>query len=137
LKERIKQGKVQPASRIEPLSEKDIDEATRVVGLMGVEPYIQALNDGADVILAGRSTDPAPWAAFALRAGIPPAQAWYAGKMLECGSEPAIPKREGCLLARVGRDYVELEPTVEGQRCTTLSVANFALHENKSPIHHI
>lgn len=137
LKQCVIDGKAQPASMLAPLTEQDVDEAVRIVGLMGPEPYIRALDDGAQVILAGRSTDPAPWAAFAIRAGIPPAQAWYAGKMLECGSEPAIPKREGCLLARVGPDYVELEPTVSGQRCTTLSVANFALHENKSPIHHV
>jgi hypothetical protein len=57
--------------------------------------------------------------------------------MLECGSEPAVPKREGCLLARITAEHVDLEPTNTNQRCTTLSVANFALHENKSPIHHL
>lgn len=133
----VADGQVHPVSRQAPLSEKTIREATRIVGLMGPEPYIRALDEGAQVILAGRSTDPAPWAALAIRAGLPPAQAWYAGKMLECGSEPAVPKREGCLLARITAEHVELEPTNPAQRCTTLSVANFALHENKSPIHHM
>ena len=135
--ERVSAGKVYPVSRQAPLSEGTIREATRIVGLMGPEPYIRALDEGAQVILAGRSTDPAPWAAVAIRAGLPPAQAWYAGKMLECGSEPAVPKREGCLLARITAEHVDLEPTNPNQRCTTLSVANFALHENKSPIHHL
>ncbi len=135
--QRVADGQVHPVSRQAPLSEKTIREATRIVGLMGPEPYIRALDEGAQVILAGRSTDPAPWAALAIRAGLPPAQAWYAGKMLECGSEPAVPKREGCLLARITAEHVELEPTNPAQRCTTLSVANFALHENKSPIHHM
>lgn len=134
--ERVASGRTQVVSRQQPLSESMINDATRIVGLMGAEPYIRALDEGAQVILAGRSTDPAPWAAVAIRAGLPPAQAWYAGKMLECGSEPAVPKREGCLLARVTDQYVDLEPTNPAQRCTTLSVANFALHENKSPIHH-
>lgn len=134
--ERVASGRVQAVSRQQPLSESMINDASRIVGLMGPEPYIRALDKGAQVILAGRSTDPAPWAAVAIRAGLPPAQAWYAGKMLECGSEPAVPKREGCLLARVTDQYVDLEPTNPAQRCTTLSVANFALHENKSPVHH-
>lgn len=137
LKQRVAQGRVRPVSRQAPLTDETIDRAARIVGLMGPEPYIRALDEGAQVILAGRSTDPAPWAAAVIRAGLPAAQGWYAGKMLECGSEPAVPKREGCLFARVTADHVELEPTNPDQRCTTLSVANFALHENASPIHHV
>jgi hypothetical protein len=137
IKRRVREGRVRAASKQPDLTDAQIDAAIRIVGLMGPEPYIKALDDGAQVILAGRSTDPAPWAAVAIRAGIPPAQAWYSGKMLECGSEPAVPKKEGCLLARVTPEYVDLEPTNEVQKCTVLSVANFALHENPSPIHHL
>lgn len=137
IKRRVREGRVCSASKQPALTEEKIDEAIRIVGLMGPEPYIKALDDGAQVILAGRSTDPAPWAAVAIRAGIPPAQAWYSGKMLECGSEPAVPKKEGCLLARVTPEHVDLEPTNPVQKCTILSVANFALHENPSPIHHL
>ena len=136
IKRRVREGRVSAASKQPDLTEAQIDAAIRIVGLMGPEPYIKALDDGAQVILAGRSTDPAPWAAVAIRAGIPPAQAWYSGKMLECGSEPAAPKKEGCLLACVTPEYVDLEPTNAAQKCTVLSVANFALHENPSPIHH-
>lgn len=137
IKKKVKEGKIHAASKQPDLTEEQVETAVRIVGLMGPEPYIKALDDGAQVILAGRSTDPAPWAAVAIRMGIPPAQAWYSGKMLECGSEPAIPKKEGCLLARVTSEYVELEPTNTAQKCTVLSVANFALHENSSPIHHL
>ncbi|MDO8693717.1 MAG: acyclic terpene utilization AtuA family protein, partial [Sheuella sp.] len=110
IKRRVREGRVRAASKQPDLNDAQIDAAIRIVGLMGPEPYIKALDDGAQVILAGRSTDPAPWAAVAIRAGIPPAQAWYSGKMLECGSEPAVPKKEGCLLARVTPEYVDLEP---------------------------
>jgi hypothetical protein len=137
IKKRVSEGRVRAASKQPALTHEEIDAAVRIVGLMGPEPYIRALDEGAQVILAGRSTDPAPWAAVAIRGGIPPAQAWYSGKMLECGSEPAVPKKEGCLLARVTPSYVELEPTNSVQKCTVLSVANFALHENPSPIHHL
>ena len=137
IKRRVHEGRVRAASKQPDLTDAQIDAAIRIVGLMGPEPYIKALDDGAQVILAGRSTDPALWAAVAIRAGIPPAQAWYSGKMLECGSEPAVPKKEGCLLARVTPEHVDLEPTNPVQQCTILSVANFALHENPSPIHHL
>jgi hypothetical protein len=98
---------------------------------------MEALDNGAQVILAGRASDPAPWAAAAIRAQLPPAPAWYAGKMLECGATPSIPKGHDCLLVTVREDGVECEPMNPIRRCTPLSIANHSLHENSSPIHHI
>ncbi len=88
------------------------------------------------MILAGRSSDPAQWAAPAMRAGIPPAPAWYAGKMLECGAEPTVPKEPDNIFLRVRDDHIVCEPPNPIRRSTPLAVANFALHENASPIHH-
>ena len=104
--------------------------------MMGPEPYRAALDAGAQVILAGRSTDPAPWAALAMHHGMPPAQAWFAGKMLECACNAALPKKHDCLMGTVAPDYVEVEPLNPELRCTPLSVAVQALHENASPIIH-
>ena len=98
---------------------------------------MEALDNGAQVILAGRASDPAPWAAAAIRAQLPPAPAWYAGKMLECGATPSIPKGHDCLLVTVREDGVECEPMNPSRPCTPLSIANHSLHENSSPIHHI
>ena len=105
--------------------------------MMGPEPFIEALDAGAQVVLAGRASDPASWAAAATRAQLPPAPAWYAGKMLECGATPSIPKGHDCLFVTVRDDHVECEPTNPARRCTPLSIANHSLHENSSPIHHI
>ncbi len=120
-----------------PLDLATIDRAERIVAMMGPEPYVKALDDGAQVVLAGRSSDPAPWAAAAMRAQLPPAQSWYAGKMLECGATASVPKGHDCLLVTVRDDHVECEPLNPERRCTPLSVANHSLHENASPIHHI
>lgn len=114
-----------------------IDRAERVVAMMGPEPFAAALDGGADVVLAGRSSDPAPWAAMAIRAGLPPAPAWYAGKMLECGATPAVPKGHDCLVVDVDGDGVVLEPAAPERRCTPSSVANHSLHENPSPCIHV
>ena len=57
--------------------------------------------------------------------------------MLECGATAAVPKGHDCLLVTVCDDHVECEPLNPERRCTPLSVANHALHENASPIHHI
>jgi hypothetical protein len=136
IKERLTAGRIHPLGSAGPLSAEVIDRTERIVGMMGPEPYMTALDQGAQVILAGRSTDPAPWAALAMHRGMPPGPAWYAGKMLECGTGAAVPKGHDCQLAAVGPDYVEVEPASPARRCTPLSVAIQALHENASPTLH-
>jgi hypothetical protein len=136
LKSRLAAGKITPLGPAPPLDEATIDRAVRIVGMMGPEPYMRALDAGAQVILAGRSTDPAPWAALAMHRGIGPGPAWYAGKMLECACNAALPKGHDCLFVTVRGDSVECEPTNKERRCTPLSVAVQALHENASPVIH-
>ncbi len=118
-------------------SEAALESSERVVAMMGPEPFAAALDGGADVVLAGRSSDPAPWAAVAMRRGLPPAPAWYSGKMLECGATPAIPKGHDCLHVTVDPGGVVLEPAAPERRCTPSSVANHSLHENPSPCIHV
>jgi hypothetical protein len=134
LKGNLRQGRIRPLGGAEALTEGVIDRAERIVGMMGPEPHRAALEAGAQVILAGRGTDPAPWAALAMHHGMPAAPAWYAGKLLECACNAATPKKHDCLIATVARDYVETEPANEELRCTPLSVSVQALHENASPI---
>src|SRR3546814_4674839 len=94
-------------------------------------------DNGAQCVLSGRSSDPAPFAAVAMRAQLPPARAWYAGKMLECGATPSIPKGHDCLYATIDNDSVTCEPTNPARRCTPLSVATHSLHETASPCLHV
>src|SRR5690554_5183131 len=105
--------------------------------MMGPETIMKAPEEGAQVVLAGHTSEPAHCAACAMLAGMPLAQSWYAGKMLECGATPAVPKGHDCLLVTVRENEVECEPTNPERRCTPLSIANHSLHENASPIHHV
>jgi hypothetical protein len=136
IKSRLAAGKIKPHGPAAALDEATIDRAERIVGMMGPEPYMRALDAGAQVILAGRSTDPAPWAALAMHHGIEPGASWYSGKMLECACNAALPKGHDCLFVTVRDDSVECEPTNPERRCTPLSVAVQALHENASPVIH-
>ncbi|EHM02968.1 hypothetical protein HMPREF9946_00569 [Acetobacteraceae bacterium AT-5844] len=136
LTQRVRDGATRPLGKMAPLDEATIERAERIVGMMGPEPFNRALDEGAQVILAGRSSDPAQWAGPAIRAGIPPAIAWYAGKMLECGAEPSVPKEPDNIFLRAREDHLICEPPNPIRRSTPLAVANFALHENSSPIHH-
>jgi hypothetical protein len=136
LQQKVRAGHVRPLRNVLPLTEATVERASNIVGMMGPEPFMQALDAGATVVLAGRSTDPAPWAGCAIRAGCAPAPSWYAGKMLECGSTPALPKGHDCLFVRVLDDHIISEPTNPDKRCTPFSVATHSLHENASPIVH-
>lgn len=138
VKTQLKAGRVKALRNVKDLDDATIDRATRIVGMMGPEPFQRALDEGADVVLAGRSSDPAPWAGCATRAQMPPAPSWYAGKMLECGATAALPKGHDCLLTSVDSEGgVVLEAMNPIRICTPFSVANHSLHENSSPCFHI
>ena len=89
VRDRMREGRVRRLRSSPPLDDGVVERSERIVAMMGPEPFAQALDEGAQVILAGRSSDPAPWAACATRAQLPPAPAWYGGKMLECGATAA------------------------------------------------
>ena len=73
LKRRVAAGTIRGLAHQPPLTDATIDRATRIVGMMGPEPFIAALDAGAQIVLAGRASDPAPWAAAVTRAQLPPA----------------------------------------------------------------
>jgi hypothetical protein len=135
--ESLSRGRIKSLNGHAPLAQSTVDKAERIVGMMGPEPFMRALDQGAQVVLAGRSSDPASFAATIMRAQLPPAQAWYAGKMLECGATPSVPKGHDCLFVTVDQDSVTCEPTNPARKCTPLSVATHSLHENASPCFHV
>ncbi|MDL2210373.1 DUF1446 domain-containing protein [Desulfovibrio sp. OttesenSCG-928-O18] len=134
VKEKIAQNRIIPFGRRPALDPATVDKAERIVGMMGPEPIMRALDEGAEVIFAGRSTDPAPFAAASTRAGMPSAPSWYAGKMLECGASCSLPKGHDCIMVTVREDGVDIEPANPIRRCTPTGIANFSLHENASPV---
>ena len=117
-----------------PLSEEVLRKTSRVVGMMGVAPYIEALDRGADVIIAGRSCDDAIFACFGIRQGFPKGLSYHMGKVLECASlvgSPSMSKES--VIGRLTEEFVEIEPMHPEQRCTPESVAGHALYERSHP----
>jgi hypothetical protein len=138
LKRQLAEDRIAPLSPAPEISAEIIDRSEHIVGLMGVEPYIQALNEGADVVLAGRSSDVSIFAAIPIRDGFPAAQAWHAAKILECGGAAAAHTTgtglEG-MFARIRHDSFDVMPTHSSMSCTPVSVAAHTLYENRSPFH--
>ena len=134
VKKKEVKGGVTPLTTAKPIEEKDVDEAVRIVAQMGEEPYIKALEEGAQVILAGRSYDPSPFAALAIKEGFDKGLAIHLGKILECASICALPgSGSDCMFGYLHKDDFVLEPLSPLRKCTTLSIAAHTLYEKTNP----
>src|ERR1700738_1558892 len=119
-----------------PLDLATLDATERVVAMAGIHPYIKLLNEGADVIVGGRSSDCAIFAAPAIRQGFPEGLAYFYGKVLECASfcaEPYGGKESG--LGEITVDDVKITALLPAQRCTIASVAGHAMYERANPFY--
>ncbi|MEC8200100.1 MAG: acyclic terpene utilization AtuA family protein, partial [Pseudomonadota bacterium] len=95
LKAKARAGKISPLGPIGELTEDEIEGSHRVVAMMGPEPFQKALEDGADVVIAGRASDAAIYAAIPLMRGADAGLAWHLGKIIECGAQVAEPRLGG------------------------------------------
>jgi len=116
------------------LTPETIDRCGPIAAQMGTEPFIRALDAGADVVIAGRACDDAIFAAMPIMQGFDKGLALHCGKILECAGLSAIPyDLAEPLLGRVRRDHFEVEPCHPDHRCTTVSVAGHSLYERGDP----
>ncbi len=134
LLEKFSKGKIKIFETRNELKKEDLEESSRVVAQMGVEPIIKALEAGADVILAGRAYDPSSMAALPIKHGFDAGLAFHMGKILECGAIAAVPgTASDCLLGTIREDCFLVEPMNLDRKCTEVSVAAHTLYEKSSP----
>ncbi|MGO4188599.1 acyclic terpene utilization AtuA family protein [Pseudarthrobacter sp. TAF60_1] len=116
------------------LTGEEIDKTTRVVAVAGIHPFVEALRLGADVIIGGRSSDCAIFAAPVIFEGFPEEHAYYVGKVLECASFCAEPYgAKESVIGTVTRDDVKVTAMAPWQQCTVASVAGHAMYERSNP----
>lgn len=133
LLEKLHSGQVKSCSSSPDLLEEDIRNATTIVAQMGAEPFLDVLNRyDPDIIIGGRSYDPAPFAAFCMHNGVQESPAWHVGKIIECGGLCTVPKGRS-ILATIFEDRFILTPTNPADRCTAVSVAAHTLYEKTRP----
>jgi hypothetical protein len=119
-----------------PLDRTTLDATDRVVAVAGVHPYIALLDQGADVVIGGRSSDCAIFAAPAIRRGFPLALAYFGGKILECASFCAEPYgAKESVLGEITMDDFKVTAMLPEQRCTVASVAGHAMYERANPFY--
>ena len=119
-----------------PLTEAVINETSGAVAMIGIEPYVRALEEGADVIIAGRSCDDVLFAAHGVWRGLDHGLSLHMGKCIECGPLVATPplQRESVLGVVRPNDFT-VEPLHPAMRCTPSSVIGHTLYERLDPYH--
>ncbi|HEU0217061.1 MAG TPA: acyclic terpene utilization AtuA family protein [Stellaceae bacterium] len=130
----LRDGKARALTPSPRLTKADIDAATHIVAMMGVEPIQEALQSGAGIVVAGRSSDTSIFSALPLMEGYSPAVVWHMAKILECGAA-AVTLRTApdSMMAVLHEDSFEVFPLREDFRCTPQSVASHTLYENADP----
>jgi acyclic terpene utilization AtuA family protein len=133
LKARNAHGKVTPLAPAAPLRETSLDACNHIVALMGPEPYIAAIEAGADIVLGGRTTDTAVLAAIPLMRGADVAAAWHAAKIAECGGLCTLHPTSPGVMMSIDRHGFSIEPLSPQNRCTPETVSAHMLYENSDP----
>jgi hypothetical protein len=132
LKKQLREGHIKPLHPAPEISESVLDRS-RVVGMMGVEPIEQALSEGAQVILAGRASDTALYAAVPHMRGANPGLIWHMAKTIECGAACTIKPGADSLFVYLHEDYFDVETLDINNGITPQSIAAHTLYENANP----
>ena len=134
LKRKLREYRIRPLANPPPLDEAVIERSTHIVGLAGAEPYIEALENGAEVVISGRSSDTSIFAAMPLMRGFDPGLVWHAAKVMECGAASVVLRKyPDCMFATIGKESFTIEPPNPEYRCDPVSIASHNLYENSTP----
>jgi hypothetical protein len=132
LKQRLAERRIRPLVPAPAISAQVI-ESSHIVGMMGTEPIQAALTAGADLVLAGRASDSALYAAIPLSLGAHAGLTWHAAKTLECGAACAVVPSADGMFAYIRDDHFDIEPLDLNARCTPQTIAAHTLYENANP----
>jgi hypothetical protein len=133
----LRADRIKPLPPLGDLDKETVDSCTHIVGLMGHEPMLRALEAGADVILAGRATDTAMLSSFALLHGMPAGPTWHAAKTVECGGQCTVSDdvkaTSNPILVEIDSGGFTVIPLHPKAAATPTSVAAHMIYENADP----
>ena len=130
----LRDGRISPCGGSGELDEETISACDNLVAQMGTDPIIEAIDGGADVVLAGRSCDTAIFAAIPIMQGFDPGLALHLAKIAECGTLCARPGgANDSLICDLRKDHFIVEPANPHKSCFPDSVAAHSLYEQPDP----
>ncbi len=126
-------GRVSPLDPAPAIDAAAIGTMAHIVALAGAEQIQAALDSGADIVLAGRTTDTAIIAALPLARGAHAGAAWHGAKVGECGALCSTNPTSGVILLDVDETGFTVTPLADSAQCTPHSVSAHMLYENADP----
>ncbi len=133
LQERLQQQRIKPLEPVVPLDAAVLESCTHIVALAGAEHIQAALDTGADIVIAGRTTDTAVVSALPLARGCHAGACWHAAKIAECGALCSTHPTSGVIVVDIDDTGFTIYPTADQAHCTPHSVSAHMLYENTDP----
>jgi hypothetical protein len=124
---------ITPLSGAPDITAETIRTCTHIVALAGAEHIQAALATGAEIIIAGRTTDTAIIAALPLANGDHAGGAWHGAKIGECGALCATNPQSGVISIDFDADGFTVTPLADGAHATPHTVSAHMLYENSDP----
>ncbi|MEM9581698.1 MAG: acyclic terpene utilization AtuA family protein [Pseudomonadota bacterium] len=126
-------ARVMPLANAPEIDADTIHDCTNIVALAGVEQITKALETGADIVIAGRTTDTAIIAALPINQELNAGAAWHGAKIGECGALCATNPQSGVILIDFDADGFTVTPLADGAKATPHTVSAHMLYENSDP----
>ena len=133
MKAKLHEGKIKPLGTRVEVTDEVLDSCSHIVAAAGVEPFIRALQEGADIVLCGRATDTAVLACMPIIKGCSEAAAWHGAKVCECGALCSTNPQNGGVVLTVDETGFEVEATASNSTCTPYTISAHLLYENADP----
>ncbi len=133
LKSKWKQGKIHPLEGAPEVTMDVFDECANIVALAGAEPFMKALDEGANIVLCGRATDTANIAALPIMRGCDVAASWHGAKTVECGPQCTENPFSGGIMLEVDEKGFFVKSPCSDTKCTPYSISAHLLYENVDP----
>ena len=126
-------GDIAPLAAAPEITRETFETCTNIVALAGAEQIAAAIATGADIIIAGRTTDTATIAALPLARGDHAGAAWHGAKIGECGAISTTHPASGVLMVDFDGTGFTVYPLATGARATPETIMAHMLYENSDP----
>ena len=129
----LREGRISPLGNAPDITADTFHDCTNIVALAGAEQISAALATGADIVIAGRTTDTAIIAALPLERGCHPGAAWHGAKIGECGAISTTDPQSGVIMIEFDAAGFTVAPLKDGARATPQTISAHMLYENADP----
>ncbi|MEZ5760579.1 MAG: acyclic terpene utilization AtuA family protein [Paracoccaceae bacterium] len=126
-------GRVKPLSGAPGADAETLRSCANIVALAGAEQIRAAIDTGADIVIAGRTTDTAIIAALPIARNCDAGGAWHGAKVGECGALATTNPASGVIQIDFDETGFTLEPLGGIARATPYTVSAHMLYENTDP----